>query len=119
MPQLTLEYTSNIFEKNDIQSLFKKIHHALTEMLPTEISQCKSKAIECTDFFIGDGDKKGAFVHVTLNIKSGRTQQTQETVTAAIMQILKNHFNKSLRELQLQITLELHDLPPIYLKITH
>ena len=118
MPHLTLEFSSNIIEKNDMKSLFNKCHEALTYLLPTDIEHCKSRAIECSDFYIGNGDKDNGFVHIDLKVMPGRTTETLEKVTAAIMQILNLHFTKSSQSLKLQITLSLHELPTHYLKIT-
>lgn len=118
MPQLTLEFTSNIIEKNDMPNLFEKCHAVLTAMLPTEIEHCKSRAMECNNFYIGEGYQTNAFIHLTLKVMPGRSAQTLENVAAALMQINKDHFIKSLEKLKLQITLELHELPNIYLKIT-
>src|SRR3990167_10567642 len=105
MPQLILEFSSNIIEKNDFTDLFQECHAALSQMLPTNIMDCKSRAIEYNNYFIGDMNKNNAFIHITLKVMPGRTTQILENVAAAIMQILKKHFAKSLHELKLQITL--------------
>jgi 5-carboxymethyl-2-hydroxymuconate isomerase len=117
MPHLTLEYSSNIIEKNDMKHLFKECHVVLTEMLPTDLNGCKSKAIEYEHYYIGDGNINNAFIHANLKVMPGRSPQTFEKLTQAIMVLLKNHFKKSFLELQLQITIEVNEFP-FYLKIT-
>ena len=118
MPQMTLEFSSNVFEKNDLASLFKKCHTSLAETLPTDIKSCKSRATEQNNFLVGNGNEKNAFIHAALHVMPGRTTHALEKTAAAILDILKMHFAKSLQELELQITVAVYELPNIYLKIT-
>lgn len=37
MPQLTIEFSANLIEKDEIFALFPKCHVLLVEMLPTEL----------------------------------------------------------------------------------
>src|SRR5688572_26216158 len=97
MPHLTLEFSSNIIERNDMKSLFKKCHEALTYMLPTDIEHCKSRAVECSDFYIGTDHTDNGFVHLDLKVMPGRTNETLQKVTAELIQILNLHFTKSLQ----------------------
>ncbi|MEO8400318.1 MAG: hypothetical protein ABI597_00805 [Gammaproteobacteria bacterium] len=46
MPQLILEFSSNIVEKNNFDNLFKGCHSILEKILPTDIESCKSRTIE-------------------------------------------------------------------------
>ena len=118
LPQFTLEFSSNIIEKNDMQTLFQSCHNILANILSTEIENCKSRAIECSNFYIGEMNTKSAFIHATLKVMPGRTKEKLAEVADAIMQTLAAHFAKSLHDLKLQITLELLELPNIYLKVS-
>jgi len=118
MPQLTLEFTSNIVEKNNMNDLFQECHSILEKILPTDIDSCKSRSIEHHNYHIGDGNPNNAFVHVSLDIMPGRSLDTQKNVGDNLMLILKNYFASSLAELNLQITLEITELPRTYFKIT-
>lgn len=117
MPQLRLEFSSNIHEKNDMSSLFRQCHSILEKNLPTALNTCKSRAIECTDFYIGDGNHTHAFVHVSLKVMPGRGGDILENVAGKIMAVLKEHFAKSLGLLNLQITLEVMELEKTYYKL--
>lgn len=116
MPQLRLEFSSNIHEKNNMNNLFRQCHSILEKNLPTALNTCKSRAIECTDFYIGDGNSRHAFVHVSLKVMPGRSGEILENVAGKIMALLKEHFAKSLETLNLQITLELMELEKTYYK---
>lgn len=117
MPQLTLELSDNVLEKHDLNNLFQRCHLILAEILPTSIESCKSRAIEHTAYYIGNGAANNAFVHVNLKIMAGRSYDTQNTAGLEVMELLKSHFAKSLATLNLQITLEIDELQKTYYKI--
>lgn len=118
MPQLTLEYSSNIFEKDNLVGLLQQCNQLLVETLPTELASCKSRAIECKIYAVGEGHPNNAFVHVELKIMPGRTQAILQNVGKKLLEILAKHFAVSLQQLQLQITVEINDLSPNYFKVT-
>lgn len=117
MPQLRLEYSANVLEKNNMTQLFEACHKTLVEILPTDIKTCKSRAIECESFYVGDGNPKNAFVHVALKVLPGRDAEVLKKVGEVIMDILKNYFSQSLQAFNLQITLEVMELEKTYFKV--
>lgn len=118
MPQLTLEFSSNVIEKQDIVSLFQACHVLLESTLPTDLESCKSRAIENNLYCVGDGQIDNAFIHVTLKVMKGRTTETLQNVGNSMMNILKDYFSESLKKLNLQITLEINELQKTYFKVT-
>lgn len=118
MPQLTLEFSSNIIEKNNLSSLFQECHSILEKILPTDINSCKSRSIECHNYYIGNGEPNNAFIHISLKIMPGRSFDTLKNTGDNMMAILKNYFSTSLKKLNLQITLEIMELQKTYFKIT-
>ncbi len=115
MPHLTLEYSANIIDKPDFKNLFRDCHTALSATLPTDISGCKSRAIAHQDYYLGNGEATNAFIHVTLKIMPGRSREILDKVTQELLAIIERNFEKSIRELNLQITIEVSDLG-FYLK---
>jgi 5-carboxymethyl-2-hydroxymuconate isomerase len=118
MPQLVLEFSSNVFEKTNLNMLFQQCHSHLEKMLPTDINSCKSRAIECDTYYIGNGKENDAFIHLSLKVFPGRSMETFEKIGNAMMEILKNYFSNSLNKLNLQITIEIMELQKTYFKIT-
>ena len=110
MPQLRLEFSPNIIEKNNMANLFQECHSILEKMLPTDINTCKSRAIECETFYVGDGNSNNAFVHVSLKVMPGRDEDVLKNVGETMMGLLQQHFSNSLQKLRLQITLEIMEL---------
>jgi 5-carboxymethyl-2-hydroxymuconate isomerase len=116
MPQITLELTANIIEKNNINAVLKKIHAILTSTLPTDIQTCKSRAFICEHFLVGTGDVDMAFIHCTLKIMRGRTPQIQKETGERVLSVLREEYAESLQKFRLQITVEVLELGDTYLK---
>lgn len=116
MPQLTLEYSSNVIEKNHLTDLLQQCHQLLVNTLSTELVSCKSRAIECKIYSVGDGKPENAFVHVNLKIMPGRTASILQNVGQKMLELLAKYFAASLQKLQLQITVEIQDLSSSYFK---
>lgn len=117
MPHVTVEYSANIHETDSFQALFTRFHDCLVKSLPADIHACKSRAIRCEDFLVGDG-KTGGFVHVGIKIMSGRTQEAVHKTGERLLEIMKTHFASSARDMQLHLTLEINDLNKNYFKQT-
>ena len=116
MPQLILEHSSNILEKNIVFTALKKINIFLNETLPTDLSSCKSRAVEYDTYCIGNGDKNNAFIHVNLKVMPGRNVDKLNEVGNGLIYILKECFCESAQSLNLQITLEIDELKTTYFK---
>lgn len=117
MPQLILECSSNVLEKNNINKLFQELHSILEKMLPTDIRSCKSRLIECHTYYIGNGQANNAFVHVSLKVMPGRSSDTLNNTGNTMMESLKTYFANSLKKLNLQISIEIMELQKTYFKI--
>lgn len=114
MPQLILEHSSNIIEKNKLIDLLKTINQFMSDSLPTQLSSCKSRAAERNVYCVGDGDQNQAFVHINLKVKSGRKPEKLNDVGNQLMNILKQYFHESAQQLKLQISLEIEELQKTY-----
>jgi len=115
MPQITLEYTANILEK-DLANALPEIHHIVCEMLKTELANCKSRLQSVENYVIGDGAKDNAFVHLTIALLPGRSTELLQSTAEIILNKLKNYFHQSLQKLNLQITIAMENLPEVYIK---
>lgn len=114
MPHLRLEYSANVMEKETITDLFAKMHHMLSEQLPTKLLSCKSRSTEYQVFYLGDGETPSAFVHLELKASKGRSTETLNKVGEQLLAILHQHFSQTARSLQLEISLEIVELQDTY-----
>ncbi|NOX47934.1 MAG: 5-carboxymethyl-2-hydroxymuconate isomerase [Chlorobi bacterium] len=107
MPHIILQYTDNIKKGRNFNPLFSEIHSLLSNKAGIDPINCKSRAIKLTDFFIGEGDKPNAFVHLEIRIFQGRTPVIKQGIGNEILKMLKNHFQENLN---IQFTIEIVEM---------
>ena len=118
MPQLTLDYTDNIPDPVDFESLFSQLHEVLSDVAGIRIDNCKSSAVKRADYRIGAGDSGAAFVHVEVAILSGRPLEIKQEIGRRMLETLRDVYSGRLDELALQITVEVRDMDKdLYFKI--
>lgn len=110
MPQIVLEYSSNVLEQTGFAPLFVGIHEILHERAGIRLDNCKSRALRRDEFYIGDGHPSNAFVHLDIRFIEGRNEDVKHSVGTASLNRLKQFFEKSMARLDLQITVELGDI---------
>jgi 5-carboxymethyl-2-hydroxymuconate isomerase len=110
MPHLVLEYSENIIEKHNLKAFLQDCHVLLATTLPTTIPSCKSRAIECALYCVGEGAPDDAFVHLSLKILAGRSPDKIKQTGALLLDKLKKQFSGSINKLNLEITLEITEL---------
>lgn len=110
MPHVIVEYTDNIKEEAEIRSLLQKINHSLLDndgLFP--IGGIRSRAIELQDYFVADGAEDDAFVHVTLKIGAGRTEEQKKSACDKLFEAIKAHFSDLFEERYLALSMELYE----------
>jgi len=113
MPHITIEYTSNISESNQLEELFHPLHQLIVKRLDANIDHCKTKAFKA-DYCLKALGEEG-FVMVTIVLKKGRSREMIESAASEIMQLLKGFFAQSISE-NANVTLEFKDLSEFYYK---
>ncbi len=117
MPQIKLEYTSNIIEKN-FTELFEQLHEILVATLPTKMDACKSRAIKLDNYLVGYGGASTAFVYCSIRVLPGRTDEVLAKAMQQAQALLAKHFSESLTVLDMQISVEVSNLSSHYSKFT-
>lgn len=115
MPHIILECSDNIVEK-DLKSILVNIQKVLVEKLPTTLESCKSRVIRHTEFVLSNDDPSNAFVHVTIKILKGRSDELLDSLSKTIIDYLVEAFKQSKGTLKFQISLNFEDLPNSYRK---
>lgn len=115
MPQIILEASDNIIEK-DFRQTLSEIHQILVKTLPTQLESCKSRVIRHKEFLIGNGNTDNAFIHLSIKIIQGRSEETINLTTNKILDVLKNNFKESTNKLSVKFSIAIDDLPQSYIK---
>jgi 5-carboxymethyl-2-hydroxymuconate isomerase len=109
MPQIYLEYTTNLGIKNDFTNLFTQIHKKIVKISKTDIDKCKSRAINRDIFSIGDSGDENAFVHLEIGWIKGRSTEIKSQLANEIMVLLKSFFGDQRSIFKTQFTIRFVD----------
>jgi len=110
LPHFILEYTDNLKKDIDIKQLLKTIHSAILEfpnLLP--ISGLRSRAIEVNNYMIADGTEDDAFIHATLKLGKGRTEDQKKAIGNKIFQVMKEYLTPIYEKRYLAVSLEIYE----------
>lgn len=111
MPHMTVEYTENIETNLNVNELLKEMNESLISHKGLFSPQgIRSRAIKLTDYLIGDGSNNDAFVHITLKIAAGRTEEIKKNVIDHLLDVVNKYFNTISQDNKITISLELLDL---------
>ena len=110
MPHLTLEYTDNITQSINFKQVFSDLHRIMEETGGININNCKSRAVKLENYFIAGGEEDKAFVHLEIRFLEGRTTELKQVIGGKILEKLKEHYSKSIEDLDIQITVEIKDI---------
>lgn len=93
MPTFRLEYSTNVEERPEAQELFSKLHKRLAELGPFNVGSMKSRIIPHEEFFVSDGTRDQAFVHLELSMLPGRSTELRKQVSLALLEFIKEEFS--------------------------
>ncbi|MGP4071135.1 5-carboxymethyl-2-hydroxymuconate Delta-isomerase [Piscibacillus sp. B03] len=118
MPHFTLEYTDNLKEDVNVSDLLLKINQALLKhdhQVP--IGGLRSRAIALSDYVVADGTGDDAFIHGTLKLGTGRTDDEKKILCDEIYNVVTTELAPLFNERYLAFSLELYEFTfPTYKK---
>jgi 5-carboxymethyl-2-hydroxymuconate isomerase len=110
MPQLTLEYTSNLADTPPTPELLLSVHRLLNAVAGIRSENCKSRWREVRHWVVGSGDADSGFVHLEIRFLEGRSLEVQQAVGEGALGILKDHFLSNREGVDLQITVDVQEI---------
>lgn len=119
MPHIILEYSKNIDHDLNVNPFFDKLHQILEAELPTQLSSCKSRCVINDIFYVGNGHQNNAYAHLTIKILPGRSDKNKEQLGKIIIKSMDDFFKKYNSRLNLQLSVEILDLPQHYYKMQY
>lgn len=110
MPHIIVEYTDNIKLDSNVPKLLQKLNHVLVSkpnIFPT--GGIRSRAIELQDYVVADGKEDDAFVHITLKIGGGRTQEQKKETLDELFEVANEHFQLLFAKRYIALSLEWYE----------
>lgn len=110
MPHFIVEYTNNIKTEANIPLLLEKANKILISKSPLfPVGGIRSRAIELKDYYIADGEEDYAFVHATLKIGAGRSEDEKKATCEELFSAMKDHFAELYNNRYLALSMELFE----------
>ncbi|NYT69254.1 5-carboxymethyl-2-hydroxymuconate Delta-isomerase [Pusillimonas noertemannii] len=112
MPHLTLEYSANLHPQGELKPLCDKLARCLLAQKADgkavyPIGGIRVRVLRADDYCVGDGGLEAAFVHGTLKIGAGRSEQTKTSTGEALFAVMKEHFAQIYEQTGLALSLEI------------
>lgn len=116
MPHFIAECTQNIKEEADLQGLFAKINQTLADTGIFPLGGIRSRAIFLDTYQMADGKNDYAFVHMTLKIGTGRTEEQKQMAGEKLFSVITEHFKELSDKRLLALSFVMEELPTINFK---
>ena len=110
MPQLVLEYSSNVRQEIDGRILLGEISSIVSAAGDIPIEHFKSRLVRRDAYVVGEGGGKDAFVHLEVGVFSGKPADVKRRIGEDCVEYLEEYFSPSADELSLQITVEIREM---------
>lgn len=88
MPHLVMEYSNSAEERLNMQGLLEDLHQVAIDSELFSINDVKSRAIRVHSWLVGDKGNSVDFIHLTVELLSGRTAEQKRELSRELMDIL-------------------------------
>jgi 5-carboxymethyl-2-hydroxymuconate isomerase len=112
MPHFIAECSENIRTEADLPGLFQQVNRLLAESGLFPLAGIRSRAHWVDTWQMADGAHDYAFVHMTLKIGHGRTQQQLMPVMEQLFACIREHFADLMARRYLALSLVVEELHP-------
>lgn len=112
MPHFITECTENIRAEADLPGLFKRVNDLLAESGLFPLGGIRSRAHWVDTWQMADGAHDYAFVHMTLKIGHGRSQEQLMPVMERLFACIREHFADLMARRYLALSLAVEELHP-------
>ena len=114
MPHLTLEYSANLADAENISRLCNTLAQCLAAQRDNEervypLGGIRVRALRCEHYCIADGRADAAFLHANLKIAAGRSDLTRKATGDALFALIKQHFAAEFEHSGLALSLEINE----------
>lgn len=110
MPHILLEYSGNLSHPPPHRAVFADLHAAIKPMESVSVASLKSRAVRHEEVYIGDGALHRSFVHLQVQLLSGRDQSVRQRLAKECMRVLELHFVADVVGSDCQITVEVREM---------
>lgn len=113
MPQITVDHSASLAGGFDRPAFARALHDAVVEIAAASYEACKTQ-FRATEDHVGRDTGGHVIVHVSIGLLAGRTEETKQRLTSAVLELLRTHVKAG--ETAVHASAEVRDLDPSYRK---
>jgi 5-carboxymethyl-2-hydroxymuconate isomerase len=112
VPHLTLEYSANLADEQNMGQLCNALAQCLAAQRDGEqrvypLGGIRVRALRCDQYCIADARPDAAFLHANLKIGAGRSEAVKKATGDALFALIKQHFAAEFEQHGLALSLEI------------
>lgn len=113
MPHIIVEYSANLDGSLDIQALANDLHQVAVDSGVAEVAAIRTRAKRRDTYRVADGDPKNAFVHVTMRLRIGRSEEQRKTLADALLVVTDKNLQRAYATHAIAIAVEMEEIDNI------
>jgi len=110
MPHQIIEYSANLAERIDIDSLVKALHEAAIAIDALPVGGMRTRAVAREHYAIADSHPDNQFISVMLRLAPGRSPDVKRAVGETLFGALRDFLAATYDESPLSIAYEIEEL---------
>jgi 5-carboxymethyl-2-hydroxymuconate isomerase len=113
MPHIIVEYSANLDGSLDIQALVNDLHQVAVDSGVAEVAAIRTRAKRRDAYRVADGDPKNAFVHVTMRLRIGRSEEQRKTLADALLAATDKNLQRAYATHAIAVAVEMEEIDNI------
>jgi 5-carboxymethyl-2-hydroxymuconate isomerase len=110
MPHIILEHSDNIHDNIDIKNFLKQAIDTFIAASPTPTRAFKARRIVSKEYYLGDGNEDNFFIHLSVNLLTGREKHILEKIAKDLKEFMHKSFPKSDKISEKSFSLEIREM---------
>ncbi len=112
MPHLIVEYSSNLENKVDMQTLCDVLRDAAVETGVFPLAGIRVRALKCEHYTIADSSMDAGFIDISVRLRGGRSLDARKNASELIFAAAESHLNALFTEMPFALSFEMRDIDP-------
>jgi 5-carboxymethyl-2-hydroxymuconate isomerase len=113
MPHIIVEYSANLEGSVEIQRLVDNLHQVVVDSGVAEVAAIRTRAERRDVFRVADGNPKNAFVHVTMRLRVGRSEEVRSKLANELLAATDRDLQRTFTAHDIAITVEMEEIDNI------
>jgi 5-carboxymethyl-2-hydroxymuconate isomerase len=114
MPVVNFEYTKNLAIDNQVKPFIQDVHHALVDIIKTDLLTCRTTIDRHQEYLIADGDAHHAFIQLSIRMLPGRSKETKDKLGSELLAMINQVFAQEIAKYETQIRVYLTEVDKDY-----